>query len=140
MISQTSRYALRAVLQLALWDGMGRPVPAADLAEALALPANYLSKILHALVRPGVLRSERGPGGGFRLARAPAEISIADVVGTFQELGETPTCLLGRPECCDEDACPVHGAWKEVSRPVWRFFRETTMEGLLEATAPAGRA
>ena len=68
MLSKTSEYALRAVLFLAR-ESRDIPVPAGDIATGLDVPANYLSKILHTLSRAGVVSSERGPGGGYRLAR-----------------------------------------------------------------------
>ena len=68
MLSRTSQYALRAILYLAD-QPVERSVRAIDVAENLDVPANYLSKILHTLARSGLLISERGPRGGFRLAR-----------------------------------------------------------------------
>jgi Rrf2 family protein len=137
MLTKTSQYALRAILYLAVQPA-GRSVRASDVAQDLGVPANYLSKILHALAREGLLVSERGPGGGFRLARAAREITVADAIEPFETLANGRQCLLGRPECLDTDACAVHERWKEVSEGMLGFFHETTVAELQE-TAPAGR-
>ncbi len=130
MISKTNQYALRAVLYLAQDDGAA-PVRASEIANGLGLPANYLSKILHSLARTGVLESERGPRGGFRLARAPAELSLAAVMAPFDPLISQRTCLLGRSECSDDAPCRVHERWKKASDPVVDFFNETMIADLL---------
>ncbi len=135
MISKTAEYALRALLYLARDDTRG-PLRASQIAAALDVPANYLSKILHSLARGGLLISERGPRGGFRFARSADELSLAEVLGPFDPLTTQQACLLGRPECSDATACPVHHRWKQVSEPVARFFRETTLADLLEGALP----
>lgn len=129
MISKTDQYALRAVLYLA--QHSGAPVRAAEIARGLALPANYLSKILHALARAGVLDSERGPRGGFRLARPAEDVSLADVIEPFDSVASERACLFGRPECSDASPCPVHRKWKRASDPIIDFFNETKVSDLL---------
>lgn len=131
MLSKTSEYALRAVMALAR-EPDDRLVRAGDLAEKLAVPANYLSKILHTLSRAGVLVSERGPNGGFRLARSAERTSLADVVGEFDEVGQQNLCLLGRSRCRDDRPCAAHERWKEVFEPVTDFFRDTMVAELLQ--------
>ncbi len=135
MISKTAEYALRALLHLAREDAE-HPLRSSHIADALGVPANYLSKILHSLARDGILISERGPRGGFRLARPAQELSLAEVLGPFDAHTTRRSCLLGRPECSDETACPVHERWKEVSEPVARFFQDTTLGDMLEGPLP----
>ncbi len=132
MISRTSAYALEAALVIA--RAGETPVRAAQIADQLDLPANYLSKILHALARNGVLQSERGPSGGFRLGRSAGEVRINDILAEFEDVGEARRCLLGRGSCSDEDSCPMHRQWKSVSAPVFEFFRTTTLADLLTGT------
>jgi Rrf2 family protein len=131
MLSKTSEYALRAVLYLAR-DTRGVPVPAGDIASGLDVPANYLSKILHALSRAGVVRSERGPGGGYRLARPADSMSLADVIGAFDPIAPKSGCLLGRARCLDDQPCAAHERWRQVFDPVTAFFRDTMVAELLE--------
>lgn len=131
MLSKTSEYALRAVLVLARHP-RGQLVCASELADGLAVPANYLSKILHALSRSGVLVSERGRHGGFRLARPAERTALADVIGPFHEITPRSLCLLGRNRCSDAQPCAAHARWKEVYGPVNDFFHHTMVAELLE--------
>jgi len=126
MLSQTAEYALLAAIRLARPDG-GDPVAVGDLAGELDVPRNYLSKILHALAREGIVEGVRGPGGGFRLARPPGSTTLLEVVGTIDDLSPGRTCVLGRPECSDADPCPAHERWKSVAEEIALFFRETTL-------------
>jgi len=136
MLSQTSEYALRAVLYLA--DCHSRePVRVAVMAKALGVPQNYLSKTLHALVRVGVLSSGRGPAGGFRLAREPHRLPLKDVVAPFDPIANKRRCLLGRPHCSDHNSCTAHDAWSRASGQVEEFFRTTTVADLMSLTPAA---
>jgi Rrf2 family protein len=138
MLSQTAEYALRAAVLLAQ-SPAGSLAPVGDLAEALELPQNYLSKTLNALVRTGVLVSTRGKRGGFGLARPAGEISLLAIVDPFDRLGDRPACLMGKGECSEADACAAHHAWKAVSAQVHTFFRQTTLADLVEQERVKGR-
>lgn len=130
MLSGTAEYALRAVVHLARQPA-GQPQRADDLAEAIDVPRNYLGKILHELVRGGVLRSSRGKRGGFQLAVAPDQLPLLQVVALFDRLDGQRRCLLGRPECSDRAPCPMHHRWKATSEQIARFFKETTIGDVL---------
>jgi Rrf2 family protein len=133
MLSQTAEYALRAVLYVAQHGD--RLVQVSEMAQALRIPRNYLSKTVHALAREGVLESTRGKSGGFRLAQPPNRLYVVQVVSPFDRLDEVRHCLLGRPQCSDRAACAAHTRWKEVAERVAAFFRETTVAELLEGAA-----
>ena len=137
ILSQTAVYALRATLCLASHDSSS-PLRVDDIAGQLDVPRNYLSKILHALARGGVLVSSRGPGGGFRLAKAADELSLAEVVAHFDQVSENPACLLGRPECSDHNPCSAHDRWKRASAAVAEFFRQTSIADLAAPPKAAG--
>lgn len=136
MISRTSAYALEAVLLMAGREGHG-PVRAAELAAELGLPGNYLSKILNALARDGILTSERGPTGGFRLASPPGELTIERVIARFENVGVSRKCFLGRGTCSDEQRCPMHDRWKTASAPMFEFFGQTTIAELVASGGPS---
>ncbi|HEX7117970.1 MAG TPA: Rrf2 family transcriptional regulator [Longimicrobiales bacterium] len=131
MLSGTAEYALRAVLYIAQHGGVQRPVRRDEVAEALGVPRNYLSKILHALTQHGVLASTRGPQGGFRLARSAEGLAICRVIEVFDPVEPQRTCILGRPECSDDRPCPAHARWKGISDQVSAFLRKTTIGDLL---------
>lgn len=131
MLSHTAEYALRAVLYIAQHQTETELVRNDVIAEALDVPRNYLSKILHTLGREKLLQSTRGPSGGFRLARNPDNVSLLQVVEPFDDFGGPRSCLLGRPRCSDRNPCPAHNRWKGISEQVGAFFRNTTVGDLL---------
>ncbi len=134
MLSLTSEYALRAVLYLAAQDD-GKPVKLERIAEDIGVPRNYLSKTLHQLARVGVLQSERGPTGGFRLARPADSMVLAEIVAPFDPARLARRCILGKGQCSDETPCAAHERWKTIAEPMRAFFRTTTVGDLLLAEA-----
>ena len=130
MLSSTGAYALRAVLHLAAREGEG-PVRVEDVAAALGVPRNYLSKVLNALVKEGVLRSLRGPRGGFELAEPASSLTLIRVVRPFDAIESRRSCVLGCGECSDRDPCALHARWRGVAEDVAAFFRETVLEDVV---------
>jgi Rrf2 family transcriptional regulator, iron-sulfur cluster assembly transcription factor len=137
MLSQTAEYALSAMVHLTRRGEESQPAQAEEIAEDLGVPRNYLSKILHSLTRSGLLESTRGPGGGFRVAVDPGELTLFRIIEVFEPefLAADKRCLLGRPVCRDDQACPAHHRWKAVSEAALSFFNETT---LAELSTPNG--
>ena len=132
LLSQTSEYALRAVLHIATRGG---PVSVGEIAEAVGVPQNYLSKTLHQLARAGVLASARGPAGGFRLAVAADELTLQGVVSPFAgQRGRR--CLLGHGVCGEVQDCAAHARWAPVATQLRDFFATTTVADLLSPTHP----
>lgn len=130
-VSKTSRYALQAATDLAGQWNEDTPSQAAEIADRTGVPRNYLSKLLHQLTRGGVLVSERGPKGGFRLARDPEKITLAMVVNAVDPAMADLHCLLGRPVCRDSDPCQAHSKWKTVSGGLRDFLNETSVADLV---------
>src|SRR5262249_57708303 len=85
---------------------------AASIARAIGAPQNYLGKLLKALAEEGLVESQKGLGGGFRLARDPRTISLLDVVEPIEHVTRWSGCILGRPECSEADPCAIHDRWK----------------------------
>lgn len=131
LLSQTTRYALQAAVLLAERHDADVAVSVAEMAQVLDIPRNYLSKTLHQLARNGILTSERGPKGGFRLATAPDRIRLAEIVEPVEPGFSERHCLLGRATCSDDDPCPAHGEWREVSGKFTRFLEETSLAQLV---------
>jgi len=101
------------------------------MADALDVPRNYLSKTLYALARAGVLKSERGPRGGFQLAVPAGKLTLAQITAPFEDV-ETRHCLLGRVHCGGRDACAAHRRWNTVSASLQDYFATTTIVDLLD--------
>jgi Rrf2 family protein len=139
MISQTAQYALRAVVHLAAQPAE-RQTSAAEAAAAIGVPERYLARVLNALAHGGVLRSTRGARGGFRLARPPAELTLAEVVSPFDDIGGVTQCLLRGQACSDQAACSAHDGWRALADDVRKFFQTTTIADLVESGAVRGPA
>lgn len=131
MISLTGEYALRAMAfmsQLA----PGEYVLVRDIGKKLDLPADYLGKVMLALARGGMLESQRGRNGGFRLSKPALKIRLFEILSAVEPVRKYETCLLGRKICCDETACPIHFAWKEARGKVVALLKDTPLTALAE--------
>lgn len=138
MLSKTAQYALRAMIYLGQREGED-PTRVDEIAGRLDVPRNYLSKILHALVKAGVLESLRGPRGGFKLARPMASITLFELVAPFDDIEARRVCLLGREECSDITPCAIHEHWKTTATQVARFFRETSLAEVARSAQDGAR-
>lgn len=121
-VSTRGDYASRALLSLALHgDGQG-PTTVRDIAERTGLPQPYLEQILLALKGAGLVRSKRGVGGGYVLARTPAEINLAEIVRAV----DGPIALgdFGEPHtdgaCDHEGQCVLLSVWHTVGQEMQR--------------------
>jgi len=116
-VSTRGDYASRALLSLALHADDGRPNSVRDIAERTGLPQPYLEQILLALKGAGLVRSKRGVGGGYVLARAPEEITLAEIVGAVD--GPIAAGDFGEPHadgaCDHEGQCVLLAIWGDVS-------------------------
>ena len=128
MISQTAEYALRAVAHLC-----SRPDEAQttqQIANATRVPLPYLSKVLQALTRAGLLQPLRGLHGGFKLLGEPETLSVYDVVQAVDPFQRIITCPLGL-EAHGTHLCPLHRRLDDAFLQVEQAFRESTIADLL---------
>ncbi len=131
MFSQASEYALRALTVLGSCEP-GQWVLAHDLAEMLNIKVHYLAKVLQTLARRGVLESQRGRQGGFRLARAPESITLWDVVSELDDVSKLEGCVMGEDTCSDETACPLHTLWKDLRTKFKEKLQGTSLRQLAD--------
>jgi Rrf2 family transcriptional regulator, nitric oxide-sensitive transcriptional repressor len=127
MIPKTAEYALRAVVVLAA--DSERPYSAEQLARATRLPRRYAHKVLQALVRAELVRSQPGPGGGYSLVRPADELSILDVVNAVQPIPRIRHCPLGLKS--HTHLCPLHRELDEACAATERAFARVTIAQLL---------
>ncbi len=115
-VSTRGDYASRALLSLALHCDISGPTSVRDIAERTGLPQPYLEQILLALKGAGLVRSKRGVGGGYVLARSPAEITLGEIVSAVD--GPIAAGDFGLPHengaCEHEGQCILLGVWAEV--------------------------
>jgi Rrf2 family nitric oxide-sensitive transcriptional repressor len=127
MIPKTAEYALRAVVVLA--RDPGRAYSADEIAQTTRMPRRYAHKVLQALVRGGLVRSQPGPGGGYALLRTPEEVSILDVVAVVEPIPRIRRCPLGLKS--HTKLCPLHRQLDEVAAATERAFAQVTIAQLL---------
>jgi Rrf2 family protein len=130
MISQTSEYALRAALCLAIRSDES-PASAHEIAEAVRVPVGYLQKILRMLARNGILHAQRGTNGGFSLAKVPTAISVLDILkASDTEIQRITRCPLGIKG--HTSLCSLHRMLDEEMARAERTFATTTLADLLD--------
>ncbi len=128
MISQTVEYALRVVVHLA--EHAPNPRTTEQLAEATLVPKAYLSKVIQGLARQGVVRSQRGVGGGVSLVKTPDELSILEVVNAVEPIKRIRTCPLGI-SAHGVRLCPLHRRLDNALAGVEEAFSSTTLAEVL---------
>jgi Rrf2 family protein len=133
MIPMTAEYALRAVVVLA--RGAGKTRSADQIAEATRVPRRYVNKVLQALVRAHLVRSQSGPGGGYALTRPPDKVSILDVVTAVEPMPRIRTCPLGLE--AHASLCPLHQQLDQAHASTERAFARVTIGQLLSQSGSA---
>jgi Rrf2 family protein len=128
MFSQTVEYALRAVVHLAYESPEASTT--ARIAEATKVPKDYLAKILQGLAKEGIVKTQRGVGGGVTLALAPDKLTILDVVNAVEPIERIRTCPLGL-KTHGVRLCPLHNRLDGALALVEDAFRSTTLAEIL---------
>src|ERR671923_1134269 len=131
-LSQRADYAAHAMVEIARWYGE-RPVHATEIAQRQGIPEPYLEQLLLALRRAALVRSYRGPGGGYTLTRPPAAISLADVVAALEGPFVPPEeGLHDADEGVDLLTCPIRDAWHLATATMRRILDGMTLEVLVQ--------
>ncbi len=128
-VSTRGDYAARALLSLAL-HGSERPTSVKEIAERTHLPQPYLEQILLGAKGAGLVRSKRGVGGGYVLARPPAEITLADIVAAV----EGPQLPMADHVDHCEGHCILQEVWVRASEETRRSLERVTLADLVERT------
>ena len=125
-ITQTADYAVRTVVYLAL-NGSGGPVAASVIAKEMTIPGDYISKVVQALSRAGLVESVAGRNGGAQLARDPAKLSMLEIVEAVDGPVTLNRCVI-RPGACPRDTyCVVHDFWKSAQKGLVTVLSTTTI-------------
>src|SRR5260370_29677038 len=137
--SRSAEYAIRAFVHLAQVPE-GKYAMVKNIAQQEDIPAHFLAKILQQLARKGLLRSSKGPTGGFSLRVSPDEIRLLDIVEALDGLGEYEKCASGLSECSDTMPCALHDSWKALHSRIMAYLRRNTSSSLskqLDQARPA---
>jgi Rrf2 family iron-sulfur cluster assembly transcriptional regulator len=144
-LSTRGRYAVMAMVELAARES-GRDsrddrgqVSLAEIAQAQLLSLAYLEQLFGPLRRAGLVTSARGPGGGYRLARAPASITISEIVLAVDEPIQATRCEDGGPGCLGGQRCLTHDLWAELGDQIRLFLEGVTLADVIRRQV-VGRA
>lgn len=128
-LTTKGRYAVTAMLDLALHSDKG-PVSLADISLRQGISLSYLEQLFARLRQSELVKSVRGPGGGYCLMGSPAEISIAQVVDAVSESLDATRCE-GKGNCQDGEVCLTHYLWQDLSTQIHQFLSGITLANLV---------
>ncbi|MCB1758552.1 MAG: Fe-S cluster assembly transcriptional regulator IscR [Gammaproteobacteria bacterium] len=128
-LTTKGRYAVTAMLDLALHDGSG-PTTLADIAERQGISLSYLEQLFSRLRKNTLVRSIRGPGGGYVLARSVEKIHVAEVISAVDESVDTTRCG-GSHNCQGNERCLTHDLWHDLSDRIHEYLTQISLHDLM---------
>lgn len=133
-LSTKGRYAVMAMADLAAHDGGIRPVPLAEIARRQEISLSYLEQLFAKLRRGSLVKSVRGPGGGYRLSRPSPDLRIADIILAVDEPITATRCRKDSPKGCTGTTgrCVTHDLWEELGRHIHVFLASVSLADVVE--------
>lgn len=140
-ITTTSRYGVRALFDVA-YHGGGQPTQIKDIARRQKISQRYLEQIFNKLLKAGLLKSRRGPRGGYMLARDPSKISVGDIITAAQGPIVPVRCLAdeenGKPHCSIQSSCITRHVWKETQKLLVDYYDSVSIADLCSLARKQG--
>lgn len=132
LYSKPCEYGIRVMVSLAN-STETNAIAAHEISKRENIPLPMMGKILQDLRRKKLIESQRGPGGGFFLARPPDTILLRDVVEAIDGLDRFKQCVLGMPQCNEKSPCLLHSSWKEAKTHITNYMDTTTLAQMAQA-------
>lgn len=133
MLSNTTKYAVRAVIYLALNGKSDSKIGIKQISKDLEIPTPFLGKILQSLAKHKLLTSTKGPHGGFSLGKSAYQISLMDIVEIIDGLDSFNMCVLGLKTCTESQAyCPIHNSYSGIREQLKNLFQTENIGILVE--------
>lgn len=129
-LTTKGRYAVTAMLDLALYGDRG-PISLADISSRQDISLSYLEQLFAKLRRRELVRSIRGPGGGYRLNRPGEEIFVAEIIDAVDERVDATGCS-GQSDCQDGHTCLTHHLWSDLSEQIHHFLSDISLASLVQ--------
>ncbi len=129
-LTTRGRYAVTAMLDLAI-HGDDRPVSLADISGRQEISLSYLEQLFAKLRRGALVTSVRGPGGGYRLARARPQIFVAEIIDAVDESVDATNCS-GKGNCHHGEVCLTHHLWQDLSEQIHGFLSQISLAELVD--------
>jgi Rrf2 family iron-sulfur cluster assembly transcriptional regulator len=132
-LSTKGRYAVMAMVDLARQSG-GGPVALADIALRQDISLSYLEQLFGKLRKGSQVKSVRGPGGGYLLARDASEMKISDIIMAVNEPMQVTRCAPGSSRGCqlDSSRCLTHDLWSELGNQIYLYLSSVTLANVLD--------
>ena len=132
-LSTKGRYAVMAMVDIAAHTE-GKPIALADVAERQEISLSYLEQLFGKLRRGGLVKSVRGPGGGYLLAYAAADTRIADIILSVDEPIKATRCTPGAPTGCtsNKSRCLTHDLWEELGNKIFLFLNSVSLADVVD--------
>lgn len=132
-LGKRADYAIRAVLDLARhWDGGDRR-KSREIAESMDIPTKYLPQLLATLVRAGLVASEAGPDGGYRLVSDPTDVTLLAIIEAVEGPLLSVECVLRGGPCHWDSRCAIHEPWAGAQEAMRSQLDGTTFADLVAA-------
>jgi len=128
-LTTKGRYAVTAMLDLAIRSGQG-PISLAEISERQGISLSYLEQLFTRLRRSELVKSTRGPGGGYTLSRDANDIAVADVITAVDEKVDSTRCG-GLGNCQDDERCLTHDLWMDLSEQIYLFLSGISLGNLV---------
>jgi Rrf2 family protein len=128
-LSTRGRYSVTAMFDLAA-HGNGEPITAADISKRQRIPLPYLEQLLSRLRKAKLVRTVRGPSGGYALAKIPSRVSIGDIIRAADGPIALADCIPSSSICPKSGCCSTRSLWENLSGKVSRVFDATSLEDL----------
>jgi len=127
-LSTKGRYAVMAMVDLAIHSD-NKPISLADIADRQEISLSYLEQLFAKLRRGSLVRSVRGPGGGYLLAREDTETRISDIILAVDEPIRATRCTPGQPFGCriNKSRCMTHDLWEELGNQIYLYLSSVTV-------------
>lgn len=132
LFSKSFGYALRGILYIAKMQDEQRKIQIDEIAGNLAVPKHFLGKIMKQTVKKGLLKSTRGPYGGFSLANKTLTTPLIRLVEITDGMDQFAVCVLRLKYCDSAHPCPLHYKMEEIKQKFLAVFRETTIGDLIK--------
>ncbi len=131
MLSNTSKYAIRAVIYLALHEEENKKTGIKQISKDLGIPTPFLGKILQTLAKQKLLSSTKGPHGGFGLGKPANMISLMEIVDIIDGRDLFTKCLISLKDCSEEKKyCAIHDQYSELRSKLRKLFEEIKISEL----------
>lgn len=137
-LTSKGRYAVTAILDLAFHSATG-PVTLSDISKRQDISLSYLEQLFTRLRKQQLVRSTRGPGGGYSLNRGAGDIAVAEIVSAVDETVDTTRCS-GANNCHDGQQCLAHELWDDLSQQIHGFLSEISLQDLMNESSIKGVA